>query len=254
MRIDAIIQSTAYADLLAVTLPANKASFDSVTVYTKIGDEPTKAVCACEGVACIETDLFTKGGSRFNRGAAFNASFHHLLAKHQLNVGWFCILDSDIIMPPNWRAAFEGLPPELECMYGARRYNVETPEQWAAVCADPEYLKQLTLFRGYGYSYLQLFSPRSSTFGALWQQTQGNPYLEWQDGSTADWVFRNAFGEAPWDPPTQPPDHALDHSVPEPCDLPTRMLRKLPFNVIHLGISGINATGRHTPLWTSPSS
>lgn len=256
MRIDAIIESTGYHDMLALTLPLNKDAFDSVTVYTKTGDEATKAVCVANEVTCIETDLFTKGGSSFNRGAVYNEAFRRLLQKHAMlrqEPGWICILDSDIVMPPGWREAFQGLPPEEECFYGARRYNVETMEQWLAVQANPECLRHLTLFRGYGYGYLQLFSVHSQTFRALWQHTRGNPYLEWHDGSWADCAFRLAWGDAPWDPPTQPPDHVLDHTVPEPCDPPTGLLRKLPFNVIHLGVTGLNATGRHTPLWTVPS-
>jgi hypothetical protein len=103
------------------------------------------------------------------------------------------------------------------------------------------------LFRGYGYGYLQIFHPLSSTFKALWATSKGNPYPEWMDGSTADWMFRNEFGHHNWDP--YPSDHVIDHSVPEPCDPPIGLLKKLPFNVIHLGITGINSTGRHTPLW-----
>lgn len=258
MRIDAIIQSCSYADMLAITLPLNKVAFDSVTVYTKRGDIATQAVCAANGVVCIETDGFTHNGSRFNRGRVYNEAFWHLLAAHHLDAprmerDWICILDSDIVMPVGWRGAFERMPPDTECLYGARRYNVETVEQWAEVCSDDgdAALRRLTLFRGYAYGYLTLHNVRSSTFRRAWHQTNGNPYLEWHDGSWADCAWRLLWGDAPWDPPTQPPDHVLDHTVPEPCDPPTGLLRKLPFNVVHLGITGLNCDGRHTPLWTT---
>ena len=251
MRIDAIIQSTNYADMLELTLPQNRASFDTVTVYTKRGDEATKAVCARYDTTCIETDRFTQNGSRFNRGAVYNQAFWELAPMLR---GWVCILDSDIIMPPGWRETFLKLPPDRKCFYGARRYNVETKEQYADVQARGDAaLRDLTLYRGYGYGYLQLFNVTSATFARAFQDTHGNPYPEWQDGSTADWMFRNLWGEHPWDPPTQPPDHVLDHTVPELCDPPTGLLRKLPFNVVHLGVTGVNSTGRHTPLWTGPS-
>jgi len=259
MRIDAIIQSTNYADMLELTLPQNLASFDTVTVYTKRGDEATKAVCAHHTTTCIETDRFTQNGSRFNRGAVYNEAFdrhiqHATRSGKPEQLGWFCLLDSDIVMPPGWRRAFEGLPPDQECFYGARRYNVETLEQYTDIQVRGDAaLRELTLFRGIGHGYLQIFNVWSRTFLRLWRETRSNPYPEWSDGSTADWVFRNAFGEQPWDPPTQPPDHVLDHTVPEPCDPPTGLLRKLPFNVVHLGVTGVNSTGRHTPLWTVPS-
>lgn len=257
MRIDCIIQSFGYTDFLEITLPRNKGFFDSVTVWTKTGDEATKAVCAREGVRCVETDLFTKNGSKFNRGAAFNAAFREIVQEYANKGGypqWCCILDSDIVLPPNFRAQFESSNPDSECFYGARRYNVETIDQWEKIKNwDQSELDKLVLFRGYGYSYLSLHHFCSSTFLSLWHQTRGNPYLEWEDGSTAEWVFRNNFGSHSWDPPTLPPDHILDHSVPEPCDPPNGLLRKLPFNVIHLGVAGINAKGRETPLWTVKS-
>lgn len=257
MRIDAIIHSCGYADMLALTLPLNKSSYDSVIVYTKPGDEATKAVCAANGVECVETILFTKNGATFCRGAVYNEAFREMMEGwyngKRPDPEWIETLDADIVKPANWRSVFEALPPDYECFYGARRYNVETEEQWAKVCADPEYLKRLTLFRGYGYSYSAIFSIHSSTFCRLWNETGGNPYPEFRDGSTADWMFRNHWGDAPWSPPTQPPDHILDHSLPEPVDPPTGLLRKLPFNVVHLGLTGVGATGRGTPVWNVPS-
>lgn len=257
MKIDCIIQSFGYADFLAITLPINKGHFDGLTVWTKTGDEETKAVCAKHGVPCVETDLFTINGATFCRGAGFNAAFRQLVldyaAKQQVPE-WVCILDSDIVLPPTFRSTLNQMAAQgildTECFYGARRYNVETVEQWERVKGwDQAELDKLTLFRGYGYSYMSLNSMRSSVFLRLWRQTRGNPYPLWHDGSTADWVYRSAWGHHDWDPPTQPPDHVLDHSVPEPCDPPKGLLRKLPFNVIHLGIPGINATGRFTPRW-----
>lgn len=256
MKIDAIIQSTNYSDMLALTLPLNKKHFDHIVVYTRRGDEETKAVCAREGVECVETDLFNKGGSKFNRGAVYNEAFRAKVFKpglSTLDLGFWCILDSDIVLHDTFRADLETCQLDKELFYGARRYNVETYEQWLAVKANPDTLNHLVLFRGYGYGYLQIFHPLSTTFVQAWRMTQGNPYLEWEDGSTADWVFRNLWGDHQWEPPTQPPDHALYHNVPEPCDPPNGDLRKLPFNVIHLGITGVGATGRGTPLWNVQS-
>ena len=252
MRLTCVIQSTSYADMLALTLPINKVHFNSVVVYTRTGDEATKQVCLKEQVLCVETDGFSKGGSKFNRGAVYNEFLRSELSHHSVlrwEPSWVVILDSDIVLPSDFRGQFEALPPDREHFYGARRYNVETMDQWVAVRQNPNTLKNLTLFRGYGYGYLQIFHPSSSTFRSLWTKTHGNPYPEWMDGSTADWMFRNEWGDHPWDPYPPPPDHALLHNVPEPCDPPRGLLKKLPFHVIHLGVTGINSTGRHTPLW-----
>lgn len=248
MKIDCIIQSTNYADMLSLTLPVNKKHFDHIAVWTKRGDEDTKRICANNGVTCIETDRFSKGGSKFNRGAVYNEAFHLMVAQGRTD-HWQTILDSDIVLPNTFRADFESLPPNPEYFYGARRYNVETLDQYIAVRSNFSLLSKLLLYRGIGYGYLQIINPQSSTFNRLWYETNGNAYPEFKDGSTADWVFRNAWGDCPWNPPTQPPDHILDHSIPEPVDPPTGLLRKLPFNVIHLGVTGVGAEGRGAPMW-----
>ncbi len=259
MRIDAILQSFGYADMLSITLPLCKNFFDGIEVWTKIGDEQTKAVCAREGVVCIETDLFTKNGDKFNRGRAFNEAFRRLVKKYisiSQNPQWVCVLDSDIVLPPNFRSTLDDMEKDgglnNECFYGARRYNIESQEQWEKVKNwDQLELDKCLLYRGYGYSYLSLHHMCSSTFVRLWTQSGGNPYYQHYDGSEADWRFRNEFGSYEWDPPTLPPDNILDHSIKGPCDTPTGLLKQLPFNVIHLGITGIGATGRNSPLWMS---
>lgn len=257
MRIDAILQSFGYADMLSITLPLNKNSFDSLTVWTKTGDEATKAICAREGVPCVETDLFTKNGAKFCRGAGFNEAFRRLIYRYatiRCDPEWICILDSDIVLPPNWRSTFEGLSPNSEHFYGARRYNIETMEQWEKVKGwDKEELDKCLLYRGYGYSYFSLNHFCSSTFVRLWLQTQGQPYFEHVDGSTADYLWRNNWGDHPWNPAPLPPDNILDHSILGPVDPPTGLLRQLPFNVLHLGLTGFNSKERITPLWTTPS-
>lgn len=258
MYINCIIQSFNYADMLSITLPLNKHFFDHIEVWTKTGDEATKAVCAKEGVLCIETDLFTLNGDKFNRGRAFNEAFRRIVwrdvIEKEVRPGWVCILDSDVVLPPAFRETLNEMEQrgeiDKECFYGARRYDVTTIDMWNRVKNwDQKELDKCVLFRGYGYSYFSLNSMDSSTFVRLWNQTGGNPYYEHPDGSEADWRYRNEFGDCPWNPPTQPPDHILDHSVPEPCDQPTGLLRKLPFNVIHLGVPGVGATGRRTPVW-----
>ena len=252
MRIDALIHSCNYADMLAITLPLNKPSYDSITVYTKFGDEATKEVCRVNDVECVETHGFTHNGASFNRGRVFNEAFQRIVGEWRVrrrDLGWVETLDADIIKPSGWRAVFEALPPDIECFYGSRRYNVETQEQWGKVKADPEYLKQLILFRGYAYSYSAIFNMGSTTFTRLWKETWGNPYMEFHDGSEADWRFRNNWGDHPWNPAPLPPDNILDHSVLGLVDPPTGLLRQLPFNIIHLGVTGFNSKERITPLW-----
>lgn len=248
--IDAIIASTSYHDMLEITLPLNKKHFQNIIVYTKFGDELTKNVCKKNSVICIETNNFNKNNFKFNRSAVFNEAFNTLIKTYLsngLNPGWVCILDSDIVLPDDFSEKIKAENLNSEYFYGARRYNVETQEQWESVKKDKSYLNSLVLFRGYGYGYFQIFNLTSKTFLNLWQNTFGNPYLERPDNSMSDWIFRNYWGEYEWNP--QSPDGILDHSILDNCDLPTGLLRQLPFNIIHLGITGINNDGRYTPMW-----
>lgn len=258
MRITAIIQSFNYADMLSITLPLNKGFFDDIEVWTKTGDEATKAICAKEGITCIETDLFTLNGDKFNRGRAFNEAFRRIIRRNliinQVRPEWVCILDSDVVLPPTFRETLNEMERkgeiDKECFYGARRYDVTTLEMWNKVKNwDQEELDKCVLFRGYGYSYFSLNHMGSSTFVRLWNQTGGNPYYQHPDGSEADWRYRNNWGSYEWNPPTLPPDNILDHSIQGIVDPPNGLLRQLPFNVIHLGVPGIGATGRGTPVW-----
>lgn len=246
MRIDAIVQAVNYSDFLAITLPLNLKHFDSITVYTTAKDFATKDVCRKYGVQYVETDSFYESGAKFCRGCCFNLAFRQLYQDH---TDFWSILDADIVLPSNFRSECELFCQDREFMYGARRFNVETEEDWEKVKKDANYLENLTLWRGYGYSYLQLFSPNSSTFRRLWHQTRGHPYFRHVDGSEADWRFRNEFGSYEWTPRPSPPDFAIDHSIKGLVDPPTGLLKQLPFNCIHLGTAGVNATGRHTKIW-----
>lgn len=226
---EAIIQSVNYSDFLAITLPLNRGLFDRVVVYTVPGD-PAIEVCKKEGVEWVETDSFYVNRSKFNRGAAYNQAFRNLKYND-----WVTILDSDIVLPPDFGTA--GLSREF--FYGARRFNIETMADWERVKADPGTLNEYTLYRGFGYGYLQLFNVNSFIFKSLGDR----PYYEHPDGSEADWRFRNNWGDMTWDPPFD----LNGHHEKDVKDTGTHYLKCLPFNVIHLGITGVNSTGRHTP-------
>lgn len=231
---EAIIQSVHYSDLLKITLAKNQRHFDRVVVYTVAGDSSID-ICKELGVEYVETDLFYKGGAKFNRGAVYNLAFQQLRHKE-----WVTIIDSDIVLPDNYREQFDKHAKEKECLYGARRYNVETQSHYESIVRTGDYRNTL-LYRGYGYGYLQAFHYKS----AIFQSRLPDAYPEWHDGSTADWVFRNAWGDINW----LPDFNLLGHNESHVQDPPNGQLRCLPFHVIHLGITGVNATGRFTPKW-----
>lgn len=236
MKTECIIVSFNYSDFLSITLPRNRLAFDRVVVYTKSSDLATQQICAENGVECVTTDAFAKNGAKFNRGAVYNEALANLRFKE-----WVCLMDSDVIVTADFSTQFAIMGPNPENFYGTRRYNVETPEEWQAIVADPSRLNSTLLLRGFGYGYFQLFHYNSFVF----QQTWNGQYPESFSCSESDWVFRNQWGEEIWDPPFK----IAGHQEKNVQDRGTGLLRCLPFHCIHLGVTGINSTERKTQRW-----
>lgn len=238
MKTECIIASFDYSDFLAATLPFNRHAFDRLVVYTKPEDAETQKVCAQNFVECITTNAFTKDGAKFNRGAVYNEAISSLRFNE-----WICLMDSDVVLPSLFKQAFESVQPHPELFYGARRYNVETPELWAEILKNPATLENVLLYRGFGYGYLQMFHRDSQVFQKIW----GGQYPESFSCSESDWQFRNQWGEEVYDPPTNGKDDC--HKVKNVRDYGSGLLRCLSFPVVHLGTTGVNSTERKTARW-----
>src|SRR6266567_8062496 len=74
-RLETVTVSVGFDDLLDVTLGLNHPHLDTLIVVTSHADKATHAVCRKHGAVCVQTDLFTKNGRTFNKGAAINAGF-----------------------------------------------------------------------------------------------------------------------------------------------------------------------------------
>lgn len=239
IRPTAIIVSYNYADFLSLNLTHNKSYFDRIIVVTKDWDTETKTVCEKHGVECFVSNLFEKGGAKFNRGAVYNAVLRTLGTQ-----GWVVLMDSDILMTPEF-AALDLATLDSEAFYGLRRYDIGTEEKYLAVKERPERIADCLLFRGFGYGYFQMFNLASATFRQAFENTEGNPYPESYSNAESDWQFRSLWGEIVWEP-----DFNLNgHNEKNVKDYGTNLLRCLPFHCWHLGITGINSQERKTKKW-----
>jgi hypothetical protein len=243
MKNEAFIASFNYSDFLEVTLPYNVNQFDSITVCTKPEDEETKAVCRKFGVKVVDTDLFTKRGAKFNRGAVYNWLFR----EHVIHNDWITLLDSDIIVPNTFKDVLNGMSLNVEGFYGARRYNIETPEEFKRVIGDPEELKKSMLFRGFGYGYFQMFNAKNEIFNNFKVVSLNNPYPESYDCSETDWRWRNSIGHG--DVIYSPNFDINGHNEKNVADYGNGNIKELPLHVVHLGITGINSAERKTAKW-----
>lgn len=120
LRIEAVTTCVGFDDILDVTLGYNHAQLDTMIVITSNEDKRTQGVAKKHGAICVQTDLFRKNQRVFNKGAAINAGFGHFQYH-----GWRLHLDSDIILPDNFRRLmFNHSFLDKDCIYGADRVDV----------------------------------------------------------------------------------------------------------------------------------
>src|SRR5438876_7993880 len=120
LRLEVVITSVGFDDLLEVTLERNHCHFDSVIVVTTHADRATQKVALKHGAFCVQSDWFFKNGRSFNKGAAVNAGFDHFQYH-----GWRMHMDTDIVLPDNFRRViFNHSHLEQHCIYGADRLNI----------------------------------------------------------------------------------------------------------------------------------
>lgn len=247
MKIEAVIVCVNYSDFLEISLKKNLNHFDHVIVITDTKDSKTpklvqKLNAQNNKITTLITDIFYFNGAKFNKGLAINLGFANLQHKD-----WVVTLDSDIVLPKDFRTKFEKIPPNPESSYVLRRYDIPTFDEWVEVENDEEKLKSKKLYRGAGYGYFFCFNYNSTTFQRLNMQFNGYPYPYWfTNGSESDWVFRNYWSDWLFDPPmdgTKMEHDTINNDRPANPELSM----ELPMYAIHLGLTGFNSERRITP-------
>jgi hypothetical protein len=118
--LEAVTTCVGFSDMLAETLAANHPHVDTHIVVTRHDDRATQEVCRKHGATCVLSDLFSKDGRNFNKGAAINAGFDYFRFH-----GWRLHLDVDILLPDNFRRVlFNHTHLERDCLYGCDRVDV----------------------------------------------------------------------------------------------------------------------------------
>jgi hypothetical protein len=214
--VNAIITCIGYDDFLQITLPRTLEHFERVVVLTSAEDERTQRVCAQSrkrhgSPSCVITSEFGTNTS-VNKGAAIDAGLRWLGPR-----GWICILDADVYLPK--QMDLDGI--QVGCIYSPHRRLMEVPgpippdDEWAYLFeGGPEHRNG-----EYG-GYFQLFHASDPHFtGPPWYRTR-----EWETFQGSDTVFWRRW-------------------------MPNGM-RRLPFEVLHLGSPRLNWRGRITDRWT----
>ena len=129
LRLEAVTVCVGFDDLLDLTLPLNHPHLDTMIVVTSHDDRRTQQVAKKHGAICVQTDLFSKNGRHFNKGAAINAG----MGRFQYH-GWRLHLDSDIILPDNFRRVlFNHTHLDTNSIYGADRIDIIGLDELAAL-------------------------------------------------------------------------------------------------------------------------
>ena len=135
LRLEAVTVSVGFDDFLDQALTYNHPHVDTMIVVTSHSDKKTQQVCQKHGAICVQTDLMYKNGRKFNKGAAINAGFNYF----QYN-GWRLHLDSDIILPDNFRRMlFNNTYLDKDAIYGADRVDVIGKTELKQVRENPQH-------------------------------------------------------------------------------------------------------------------
>ncbi len=133
MRIEAVITCVHYADFLAATLPHNLPLLDDLVVVTSPEDRDTVRLCKRWSLRWLETNVWTRDGSTFNKSRGINHGLNHL-GRHD----WLLHMDADIVLPPRFRHLLANAELDPTCLYGIDRVNCPSYEAWRDFLANPE--------------------------------------------------------------------------------------------------------------------
>lgn len=136
-KIECVIVSINYSDILSYTLPNNKWLFNKIVVVTDTKDKDTKRLCDIYGVKCIQTDVFYSSGKKIDKGAGITEGLKHL----DLD-GYVVQLDADIWIHPYAMKLLRSLNLNPQCLYGCDRLMIESFNDWADFIVMPDIYKE----------------------------------------------------------------------------------------------------------------
>ena len=124
-RLEAVTVCVDYSDYLKHFFTHNLKHFDKLTVVTVERDDATIKLCKEYEVKHVCTNRLTERGASFNKGKALNDGLVTMK-----NKDWILIIDSDIILPSNFKAIYKNTDLKKDCLYGVVRYDCRNPKEW----------------------------------------------------------------------------------------------------------------------------
>jgi hypothetical protein len=150
---EAVIVCVGFADFLEITIPLNKDKFDNILVVTTHEDIKTQNYCISNNINFCLTDKFYQDNALFNKGLAISEALSELKYKDIIT-----ILDSDIILPDNFKEKLDIQNFNNNKFYGAGRHFIYTYEDLLDYSSRKKNINDFQFIKGAGNGYLQIFS------------------------------------------------------------------------------------------------
>ncbi len=132
MYLECVTVCVNFTDVLAFTLPLNKAHFDNMVVVSDTADEQTKNLCSHYHVRLVQTDEFYYSDQAFAKSRGINVALQSLSRRD-----WVLHLDADIVLPPRTREILTKIRLDPNFIYGIDRMMCPSYEAWVRYMQTP---------------------------------------------------------------------------------------------------------------------
>jgi hypothetical protein len=179
LKLHALSVSVDYADYLECVAP-NIRHFDRWLVVTKEEDARTRDVCRRWGMEVLFSRRLHEGGAVFHKAAALNEGLETLDPDT-----WVAVMDSDILLPRDFRERLEAQALDPSCLYGlsGRRICRTFPEFRFLSACEP--WADNLIYTTFVIGYFNLFY--------LGQKRNRYPDHGSKDASSYDVLFSESF-------------------------------------------------------------
>ena len=179
-KLDVVIVSVNYNDLLLVSLQHNSKIFDNITVVTSSDDILCQKICQKFGVNCVITDVMYEDNAIFNKGKAINEGIKSLK-----NPDFVLLIDADIVI----KDKIDVNELNENILYSSDRWickSYNLYNQWQEGTLTIEKIGRNEGDKGIGF--FQLFNISNSNID------KEKPYPEMSNNAAwSDLVFRDKF-------------------------------------------------------------
>lgn len=182
-KLDVVIVSVDYNDLLLLTLMNNVGVFDRITVVTSSADKECERICAALGVRCVSTDCMYDDGASFNKGKAINFGISSLD-----DPDFILLIDADIIV----RNPIDLSSLDRKAFYWCDRHIIEDYSSYRRYSYGNADLDSFEKESHEGLGYFQLFNSASRKMFP-----EGHGSAEWSDIKFRDKFVRRQKMDSP---------------------------------------------------------